>query len=85
MLKKYANRRLYDTKVGNYVKVERVRKQVLEGETVIEHDTGLDVTAVILSQIVAMDIEAGVGPSAAELRALIQLYSQNKRPVRAVA
>ena len=54
ILKKYSNRRLYDTRNSRYVKLEDVAKMVRTGEQVLIKDasTGEDVTAFILTQIV---------------------------------
>ena len=54
MLKKYSNRRLYDTRNSRYVTLEDVAKVIRSGEQVQIQDatTGEDVTAFILTQIV---------------------------------
>jgi polyhydroxyalkanoate synthesis repressor PhaR len=54
MLKKYSNRRLYDTRNSRYVTLEDVSTMIRSGEQVQIQDasTGEDVTAFILTQIV---------------------------------
>jgi len=54
MLKKYSNRRLYDTRNSRYVTLEDVAGMIRSGEEVKIHDadTKEDVTAFILTQIV---------------------------------
>lgn len=54
LLKKYANRRLYDTAGSRYVTLEEVAQMIKEGRTVKAEDakSGEDVTAFILTQIV---------------------------------
>ena len=54
ILKKYANRRLYDNTRSAYVRLEQVAEMVKAGNsvTVIDAKTGEDVTAFVLTQIV---------------------------------
>ncbi len=54
VLKKYSNRRLYDTRNSRYVTLEDVAQMIRSGEQVRIKDvaTGEDVTAFILTQIV---------------------------------
>ena len=54
VLKKYSNRRLYDTRNSCYVTLEDVSTMIRSGEHVQIHDasTGEDVSAFILTQIV---------------------------------
>jgi polyhydroxyalkanoate synthesis repressor PhaR len=54
ILKKYSNRRLYDTRNSRYVTLEDVEGMIRSGEEVLIHDaaTKEDVTAFILTQIV---------------------------------
>lgn len=53
VLKKYANRRLYDTQKSQYVTLGEVAQRIREGDRVAIHDakTKEDVTAFILTQI----------------------------------
>jgi polyhydroxyalkanoate synthesis repressor PhaR len=54
VIKKYANRKLYDTLNSRYITLEGISKLVRDGHDieVVERDTGRDLTALILSQIV---------------------------------
>lgn len=54
LIKKYANRKLYDTQNSRYITLEGISKLVREGHDiqVVERDTGRDLTSLILSQIV---------------------------------
>lgn len=54
VLKKYSNRRLYDTRNSRYVTLEDVSTMIRSGEQVRIQDasTGEDVTAFILTQVV---------------------------------
>jgi len=59
MLKKYANRRLYDTEKSVFVSLSQVADLVKEGREIeIKDDkTGEDVTAFILTQIVLEEVK----------------------------
>ena len=54
-IKKYPNRRLYDTKESRYITLEYIRKLVVENEELIIHDvkSKKDITKIILIQIIA--------------------------------
>lgn len=54
VLKKYSNRRLYDTQQSKYVTLEDVREMIRDGQWVkiVDVDSQKDVTAFILTQIV---------------------------------
>jgi len=54
LLKKYANRRLYDTEKSSYVTLDEVAEMVRQGRQVevMDAKTGEDVTGFILTQIV---------------------------------
>ena len=55
IVKKYANRRLYDTEISQAINLEDVRDMIGAGESiqVVEAKTGTDVTRQVLLQIVA--------------------------------
>ncbi|MFQ5954469.1 MAG: polyhydroxyalkanoate synthesis repressor PhaR [Kiloniellales bacterium] len=55
VIKKYANRRLYNTKTARFVTLETLRRMVADGEEFVVRDarTGRDLTASILAQIIA--------------------------------
>lgn len=54
VIKKYENRRLYDTAASRYVNLEDVTELVREGEEVqvVDAKTGEDLTRVVLTQII---------------------------------
>jgi len=57
VIKKYENRRLYDTGASRYVNLEDVARMVREGAEVqvVDARTGQDLTRVILTQIIMED------------------------------
>lgn len=52
-IKRYANRKLYDTAAKKYITLEGIARLVQRGENVqiIDHQSGEDITAVTLAQI----------------------------------
>jgi polyhydroxyalkanoate synthesis repressor PhaR len=54
LIKKYANRKLYDTRTSRYITLEGISELVRDGHEikVVDRDTGHDLTQVTLSQIV---------------------------------
>lgn len=62
LIKKYPNRRLYDTKTSVYITLVDVKKLVVEGEDfqVVDAKTGEDLTRSILLQIILEEEAAGV-------------------------
>jgi BMFP domain-containing protein YqiC len=63
LIKKYANRKLYDTHTSRYITLDGISQLVREGRDiqVVERDSGRDLTALILSQIVVGE-EKRTGP-----------------------
>lgn len=61
VIKKYPNRRLYDTDISSYITVEDVRQLVLDGEDFEVRDakSGEDLTRTVLLQIIAEHEERG--------------------------
>lgn len=61
VIKKYPNRRLYDTDISSYITIEDVRQLVLDGEDFEVRDakTGEDLTRTVLLQIIAEHEERG--------------------------
>lgn len=53
-IKKYANRRLYDTEKSKYITLAEVKERVCEGReiSVVDVNTGEDMTAFILTQVI---------------------------------
>jgi polyhydroxyalkanoate synthesis repressor PhaR len=61
IIKKYPNRRLYDTEISSYITLEEVRQLVLDGESFEVRDakSGEDLTRSVLLQIIAEHEEHG--------------------------
>ena len=61
LIKKYANRKLYDTRASRYVTLEEIAGLVRDGHhiEVVDRETGNDLTQVILSQIVLFEEKRG--------------------------
>jgi hypothetical protein len=61
LIKKYSNRKLYDTYTRHYITLEDIGRLVREGRDVkvVQRDTGEDLTPAILSQIVAREERRG--------------------------
>jgi polyhydroxyalkanoate synthesis repressor PhaR len=61
IIKKYPNRRLYDTEISSYVTVEDVRQLVVDGENFEVRDakSGEDITRSVLLQIISEHEEHG--------------------------
>ena len=55
VIKKYPNRRLYDTEISSYITIEDVRQLIIEGEDFEVRDakSGEDLTRQVLLQIIA--------------------------------
>ncbi len=62
VLKKYPNRRLYDTRTSSYITLADVKQMVLDGETFEVRDakTGEEITRSILLQIILEEETGGV-------------------------
>ncbi|MDZ4761364.1 MAG: polyhydroxyalkanoate synthesis repressor PhaR, partial [Alphaproteobacteria bacterium] len=80
VIKKYANRRLYDTSTSAYVTLEHLSALVRDGKefTVQDAKTGLDLTRAVLAQIIfeQENRKDGVLP-VSFLRQLIQFYGDS--------
>ena len=61
LIKKYSNRKLYDTQSRRYITLDDIARMVRDGcdITVVQRDSGQDLTAVVLSQIVAREERQG--------------------------
>jgi polyhydroxyalkanoate synthesis repressor PhaR len=80
-IKKYANRRLYDTESSSYVTLDRLAQLIREGRdfVVVDAKTNEDITHQVLTQIIVEE-EARGGATmlpANFLRQLIGLYGNN--------
>ena len=54
LIKRYGNRKLYDTQASRYVTLDRIAELVREGKDlrIVDNDTGEDLTAVTFAQII---------------------------------
>ncbi|MEI8297884.1 MAG: polyhydroxyalkanoate synthesis repressor PhaR [Pseudomonadota bacterium] len=61
LIKKYANRRLYDASQSRHVTLEDIREFIVQGEkvTVVEDKSGVDITRLILLQVIAEQEQFG--------------------------
>ena len=61
LIKKYANRKLYDTRSSQYVTLDGIADLVRAGHDirVVDRDSGNDITQVVLSQIVLTEEKRG--------------------------
>ena len=77
VIKKYPNRRLYDTEISSYITIEDVRQLIVEGESFEVRDakSGEDLTRSILLQII-LEEESGGMPmfSSNMLSQIIRFY-----------
>jgi polyhydroxyalkanoate synthesis repressor PhaR len=77
IIKKYPNRRLYDTVISSYVTIDDIRQLVTDGEEFEVQDakTGVDLTRQVLLQIITEREEQGQPLlSARLLQQLIRFY-----------
>lgn len=85
LLKKYPNRRLYDTQDSVYVTLEDVRQMVLANESiqVVDSKTGADLTRSVLLQIIAEQESEGHEPLLTNrlLQQLIRFYGDSMQGV----
>jgi polyhydroxyalkanoate synthesis repressor PhaR len=77
IIKKYPNRRLYDTEISSYITLEDVRKLIVDGESFEVRDakTGEDLTRQVLLQII-QEAESDGEPifSTDMLKGIIRFY-----------
>ena len=61
LIKKYANRKLYDTRTSRYITLDEIAQLVRDGHEikVVDRDNGADLTQVTLSQIVLSEEKRG--------------------------
>jgi polyhydroxyalkanoate synthesis repressor PhaR len=81
-IKKYGNRRLYDTSTSQYINLERIAALVRNGKKVrvVDAETGEDLTRVTLTQIIFED--AKDEPTGLPLELLRQLIVASDRAGR---
>lgn len=77
-VKKYANRRLYNTATSSYITLENLAAMVRDGQDFVVQDakTGEDITRTVLTQIIFEEESRGRAPMLpiSFLRQLIRLY-----------
>ena len=63
IIKRYPNRKLYDTEAKRYVTLEAITQMIHEGQEVqvVDHETGEDLTNLTLSQIIFEQEKKGAG------------------------
>jgi polyhydroxyalkanoate synthesis repressor PhaR len=83
LIRKYVNRRLYDTAQSRYVNLDDLRELITKGchVKVVEQATGVDITTPVLLQIIA-ETQRGNTPllSAEFLAAMIRLGAVERDP-----
>lgn len=83
LIRKYVNRRLYDTAQSRYVNLDDLRELITKGSQVkvVEQATGIDITTPVLLQIIAEN-QRGHAPllSAEFLATMIRLGALDRDP-----
>lgn len=78
IIKKYANRRLYDTEASKHVTLSNIREMIINGDDIqiIEDTSGDDITRPLLLQIIVEQEQNGGQPILTEmlLAQLIRFY-----------
>ncbi|MEO6155836.1 MAG: polyhydroxyalkanoate synthesis repressor PhaR [Thermomonas sp.] len=80
IIKKYPNRRLYDTEISSYITIEDVRQLIVDGESFEVRDakTGDDLTRQVLLQIMTEHEQDGQPMLSTELLSqLIRFYGDS--------
>jgi polyhydroxyalkanoate synthesis repressor PhaR len=74
IIKKYSNRKLYDTAEGHYVNLAEVAALVRQGVEfrVVVHDTDEDVTGVVLAETISEEEQTSPALSPGALHRLIR-------------
>jgi polyhydroxyalkanoate synthesis repressor PhaR len=88
LIKRYANRKLYNTKTSRYITLKGIAELLDEGEEVrvIDNETGEDITSVALSQILVDNERTNTRPSQGLLSQIMErggdaLYDALKKGV----
>ena len=80
IIKKYPNRRLYDTEISSYITIEDVRQLIVDGEDFEVRDakSGDDLTRQVLLQIIAEQEQDGQPMLSTQLLSqIIRLYGDS--------
>ena len=83
LIRKYVNRRLYDTTQSRYVNLHDLRELITKGSQVkvVEQATGADITTPVLLQIIAEGQRGGAPLLSAEfLAGMIRLGAMDRDP-----
>jgi polyhydroxyalkanoate synthesis repressor PhaR len=83
LIRKYVNRRLYDTAQSRYVNLDDLRELITKGSNVkvVEQATGTDITTPVLLQIIAEGQRGGAPLLSAEfLAGMIRLGATDRDP-----
>ena len=83
VIKKYANRRLYNTATASFVRLDDLYRMVRDGELFVVRDdkTGRDITASVLAQIIAEEETRGNSVLPHEyLRQVLKAYGEGVGP-----
>lgn len=83
LIRKYVNRRLYDTAQSRYVNLHDLRELITRGShvKVVEQTTGADITTPVLLQIIAEGQRGGAPLLSAEfLAGMIRLGATDRDP-----
>lgn len=83
LIRKYVNRRLYDTAQSRYVNLDDLRELITKGANVkvVEQATGADITTPVLLQIIAEGQRGGTPLLSAEfLAGMIRLGAGDRDP-----
>lgn len=83
LIRKYVNRRLYDTAQSRYVNLDDLRELIIKGSQVkvVEQATGADITTPVLLQIIADAQRSGAPLLSAEfLAGMIRLSAAERDP-----
>ncbi|MGQ0559499.1 MAG: polyhydroxyalkanoate synthesis repressor PhaR [Sphingosinicella sp.] len=84
IIKKYANRRLYDTESHSYITLERLTEMVREKKAfkVVDANSGEDLTRSVLTQIIMEEESRGAAMLPVNfLRQLISMYGHSMQAV----
>jgi polyhydroxyalkanoate synthesis repressor PhaR len=84
LIKKYANRRLYDASQSRHITLDDIRNLVVAGERVkvVEDKTNADITRLILLQVIADQEQIGRPLlSAPLLESLIRFYGNSLQTI----
>ncbi|MBN2048609.1 MAG: hypothetical protein JW750_12260 [Anaerolineaceae bacterium] len=85
VIKRYSNRKLYDTEARHYVTLDEIAEMVQRGEDVrvVEHLTGIDLTAATMTQILNRQekLSRGIVPQPL-LERLVELSGETLNSMR---